>query len=212
MSVNWVNLNGKGVPVPLPGEEFIFSSQVSQKLPATIQTVASSSGGTTSTSSKPVGIIECSNGYVYLSAQRLIYVAEGSKGTESTAPTSSSNSGGGVLGSIWSSFSDSGLVGPSTRYHVEGLGDRNFDNISIPLQKFNSARLIQPWVGPNGWAGAFTAVKDGGLEPDQLLWEIKMTFTAGGALEFAKTFEKAVRAAQMNQNHIDELPAYTPTA
>lgn len=233
MSVNWVTLDGKGRPVPLPNEQFIFdsynSSNGSSRFPAVFKTVASQNGsGLSSTASNSTlqqnssqnglistsGVIECSNGYIYLSTQRFIYVTETNTNTNTnnhcnTHNVTSSSQNSGFFSTVWNKFSDAGIVGPSTRYHVKGLGDMNFDNISIPLSKFSSARIVQPWVGPNGWAAVFTAVKDGGLEPQHLLWEVTITFSEGGGVEFAKMFEKAVRACRMNQNHIDELPAYT---
>lgn len=97
----------------------------------------------------------------------------------------------------------------SSRYHVDGKGDKNFESISIPLTNISSARLHQPWIGPNAWVAGFTPVKNGGLEPELAVWEIKLTFGSGGAIDFAQVFERAMQARSVNQVHIDELPQYS---
>lgn len=96
----------------------------------------------------------------------------------------------------------------SSQYHIDGKGDANFENISIPLSNFKGAKLHQPWIGPNAWIGAFTPTPSGGLDPELAMWEIKISFPSGGAFEFAKKFEQAMRAESLNQSHIDELPQY----
>lgn len=188
MSINWVTLNEKGEPVPLPNEEFIYVSTKGQRIPLRMKTVGDGGGSR----------VESGNGRIWLSTERIVYIVEeGERGEE------------GVVWGIWDRLREGSGYGRGGKYHVGGLGDRNFDNLSVALKEFESGRLVQPWVGPNGWAGVFRGVRDGGLEPEGRLWEMEVTFMGGGAVEFGRVFERAVRARELEQSHIEELPVYS---
>ncbi|VVT49286.1 uncharacterized protein SAPINGB_P002196 [Magnusiomyces paraingens] len=168
MSVNWVTLDNQQRPVPLPGEEFVFEQNDSDaRLSLSCKTIDKTPGATIDSSA---------GGRLFLSTQRLIYLAEST----------------------------------DSRYHIEGKGDALFDNLAVPLSGFKGARLHQPWIGPNAWVGVFVPTNGGGLNPELAMWEMKISFATGGALDFARLFQRALEARTLQQSHIDELPQYTP--
>lgn len=137
-------------------------------------------GKTVGSSTSDGGELSSSSGQLYLSTRRLIYIP-------STSDTSSSPS----------------------RHRVIGRGDRNFESLSIPLDRISSTQLQQPWIGPSGWLCLVSPLSGGGLEPESSAWQLKLVFREGGVYEFVEAYERSQRARQAGQGHIEELPVYS---
>lgn len=135
--------------------------------------------GTSSSTSTTAATIQSSHGTVYLSTRRLIYVPE------------------------------IALESTTSSYHIAGKGDRNFESVSIPLDRISDSHLHQPWIGPNGWVAVVAPVEGGGMEPESSMWMLKLVFKDGGVYEFVDAFTKSVEARQRGQGHIEDLPVYT---
>lgn len=200
MSVNWVTLDSNREPIPLQNEEFVYKSvsYPNLTLPISVKNLTSAPGSSDTT-------ITCTQGSLYLSTQRLVYIPDKSASSKFHVTFKASSEGS----------SDS-------RSELRGV-DRNFESIAIPLKYISNAKLQQPWIGANSWIANFMPVPNGGLDtPAQIdssgkqtqqnvgLWEIKITFSSGGAIDFYTVFGKAMQARSMEVQHIDELPAYSP--
>lgn len=98
----------------------------------------------------------------------------------------------------------------SCGHHVKGKGDRNFESLSIPLDRISDTHLRQPWIGPTGWVAIVAPVTDGGMDPENSMWKLELLFKDGGVYDFVEAFNKSQEARQRGQNHTEELPVYTP--
>ncbi|CDO57445.1 Conserved hypothetical protein [Geotrichum candidum] len=100
------------------------------------------------------------------------------------------------------------LPDSATRYHVKDKGDKNFESLSIPLDRVRDSHVTTPFIGPNGWVAVIFPSRIGGLEPFNEAWKLELTFSDGGAYEFEEAFVKCREARELGQNHIDDLPVY----
>lgn len=90
-------------------------------------------------------------------------------------------------------------------FKIPQKGDQEFKTFAVDLAKLQYASAVTPWFGANGWQAVFPPIKNGKLDPDNVLWKVKLTFKDGGAFEFV---EKC-NAACMDAIHGESLPAYS---
>lgn len=98
------------------------------------------------------------------------------------------------------------IASTSSRYHVRDKGDKEFRDLTVPLKQIYGARVVQPWFGPNKWKADIRPVPEGGLEPDNQLWQLSLTFKDGGVFDFSTRMEALIEEEQRK----DELPEYRP--
>ncbi|CAN6675119.1 hypothetical protein TRVA0_090S00210 [Trichomonascus vanleenenianus] len=86
-------------------------------------------------------------------------------------------------------------------YRVIGKGDKEFLSFSGDRQRMFEAKVETPWFGPNGWRAKVRPTSDGGLEPGNEVWNLKLVFNEGGAFDFADKFS--------DLSYEEPLPAYS---
>lgn len=165
---------------PYAGETWVYQCPLpTSRISLSGKTIGSSSSSSRSSSSTEGGELSSSSGQLYLSTRRLVYIPSAS---ETSSPP---------------------------RHRVFGRGDRNFESLSVPLDRISSTQLQQPWIGPSGWVCLVSPLAGGGLEPETLAWQLKLVFRDGGVYEFVEAYERSQRARQAGQSHIEELPEYS---
>lgn len=92
------------------------------------------------------------------------------------------------------------------KYHVKGKGDKHFRDFAVALTKVYGAKVVQPWFGPNKWQADVLPVVGGGLEPDNQLWQLSLTFKDGGVFDFSSKIAQILEEEAKK----DELPEYRP--
>ncbi|PGH02047.1 hypothetical protein GX51_04859 [Blastomyces parvus] len=100
-----------------------------------------------------------------------------------------------------------------------------FQSFSAPLLNLQDTHVSAPFFGPNIWTAQVKPVPGGGIPPDHVSLQLKLTFKDGGAFDFHSGFERIKERLQqaLEQSeesgrrtgpvdfsaiHLDELPAY----
>jgi hypothetical protein len=102
-------------------------------------------------------------------------------------------------------------------------------SFAVPILNIADSRVTAPWFGANKWEAIIQPVSGGGIPSQHAELDMVMEFKEGGAFDFASIFERlkerlrqAVDVAResgadtedggsginMNNVHLDELPAY----
>ncbi|KAF2830707.1 hypothetical protein CC86DRAFT_166322 [Ophiobolus disseminans] len=103
-------------------------------------------------------------------------------------------------------------------------------SFAVPILNVADSRVTAPWFGANKWEALVQPVSGGGIPPQHAELDMVMEFKEGGAFDFASIFERlkerlrqAVDVAResgadttdggsagvnMNNVHLDDLPAY----
>lgn len=102
-------------------------------------------------------------------------------------------------------------------------------SFAVPILNVADSRVTAPWFGANKWEAMIQPVSGGGIPSQHAELDMVMEFREGGAFDFASIFERlkerlrqAVdvaresgadtedggRSINMNNVHLDELPAY----
>jgi hypothetical protein len=109
-------------------------------------------------------------------------------------------------------------------------------SFAVPILNVSDSRVTAPWFGANKWEAIIQPVQGGGIPPQHTELDLVMEFKEGGAFDFASTFERlkerlrqAVEVARetgggggdvedgsrgvvggvnMNNVHLEDLPAY----
>lgn len=179
MSVNWVMLAESGGYTPLPGEQTLYQSP-----PRTTLSLQTSHRHPPSESYSQ----QCKSGVVYLTNRRMIYLP--------VSPTST------------------------------------LQSFAVPILNIKDSRVTAPWFGANKWEAIIQPVQGGGIPPQHAELDLVMEFKEGGAFDFASIFERlkerlrqavdvaresggdvddsnrGVGGVNMNNVHLDDLPAY----
>ena len=106
------------------------------------------------------------------------------------------------------------------------------ESFAAPLLNLHDTHVTAPFFGPNAWVAVVQPVLNGGIPPQHMAVELKLTFKDGGAYDFHSKFvqvrerlQQAVEVARTSQGesgggsssqggvnmdtvHLDQLPAY----
>ncbi|OJD10708.1 hypothetical protein AJ78_08354 [Emergomyces pasteurianus Ep9510] len=110
-----------------------------------------------------------------------------------------------------------------------------FQSFSAPLLNIQDTHVSAPFFGPNLWSAQVKPVAGGGIPPNHVSLQLKLTFKDGGAFDFHSGFERikerlqqaleqaqesgsmtegmprragALGSVDFSAVHLDELPAY----
>jgi hypothetical protein len=102
-------------------------------------------------------------------------------------------------------------------------------SFAVPILNVADSRVTAPWFGANRWEAMIQPVSGGGIPSQHAELDMVMEFKEGGAFDFASIFERLKerlrqaidvaresgadtedggRGINMNNVHLDELPAY----
>jgi len=197
MALNWVMLTKEGDPVPLQDEKtFLHVPEV--KITLTATPITSSPPSSPTTPSGTPSSRSC-KGSLRVTSHRVIFLS--SSITTLNGSTSSTST-------VTSWISSLSL---SSSTPVLDQADM-INNLSVPIDKFQDCRFIQPWMEANYCEAVVVPVPEGGL---QGLHQLKITFHQGSFWEFYKVIEEVKKLhEESNPNHInftgENLPAYEP--
>lgn len=106
------------------------------------------------------------------------------------------------------------IVSRPATYTVRGKGDRTVSGFKIPILHAQPHKFVQPWFGPYKWETRISGPAPEGIEPQNGMWSMYLTFSSGGAFEYRIAFLKSYgAAAQAAQEGMEEtLPAYSEFA
>ncbi|KAH8730908.1 WW-domain ligand protein-domain-containing protein [Phaeosphaeriaceae sp. PMI808] len=178
---SWVMLSESGSGyTPLPGEQTLYQSP--QRTTLSLQT--SHRHPPSEAYSQ-----QCKSGVVYLTNRRIIYLP----------------------------------VSPSP----------TLQSFAVPILNVADSRVTAPWFGANKWEALIQPVSGGGIPPQHAELDMVMEFKEGGAFDFASIFERlkerlrqavdvaresgvesaedgtrGVGSINMNNVHLEDLPAY----
>ncbi|OAL52240.1 hypothetical protein IQ07DRAFT_585455 [Pyrenochaeta sp. DS3sAY3a] len=180
---SWVMLSESGTYTPLPGEQTLYQSP-----PRTTLSLQSTHRLPPSETYSQ----QCKSGVVYLTNRRIIYLP----------------------------------VHPTP----------TFQSFAVPILNVVDSRVTAPWFGANKWEAMVHPVAGGGIPPQHAELDIIMEFKEGGAFDFASIFERlkerlrqavdvaresgldgaedgsrGVGGVNMNNVHLEDLPAYEDT-
>lgn len=102
-------------------------------------------------------------------------------------------------------------------------------SFAVPILNIRDSRVTAPWFGANKWEAIIQPVQGGGIPPQHAELDLVMEFKEGGAFDFASIFERlkerlrqavdvaresgadtedSNRGVNMNNVHLEDLPAY----
>lgn len=105
-------------------------------------------------------------------------------------------------------------------------------SFAVPILNVTDSRVTAPWFGANKWEAIIQPVQGGGIPPQHSELDLVLEFKEGGAFDFASIFERlkerlrqaieiaresggdvqdgtrGVGGVNMNNVHLDDLPAY----
>ncbi|ODQ68168.1 hypothetical protein NADFUDRAFT_48818 [Nadsonia fulvescens var. elongata DSM 6958] len=192
MSLNWVMLDQKtssqlgfASPVPLPDEEFVYKTVVSNRLSMVLESI--SSGNTISSSS--VSSFKSILSSMWSGTEGGSDAGTDSSSSSTSPSVSTPNCSHPVkiesgVGRLFVStrrivYIPKTSFSFETRVFVPSSNDgsnsgsnggnyrkltRTFESLSIPLSNIHVSQIYQPWFGPNGWDCVFTSVAGGGMD------------------------------------------------